>query len=776
MKKKALITGITGQDGSYLAEFLLSKGYEVHGLRRRSSAFNTQRIDHIYVDPHSPDAKLFLHYGDLTDSSQMTTWIYEIKPDEVYHLGAQSHVGVSFETPEYTADVVGLGTTRILEAIRKSGVKSRFYQASSSEMFGSAPAPQNEKTPFHPRSPYGVAKVYAYWITVNYRESYGLFACNGILFNHETVASFMPMFLKKIGEEQLDIKPICEIVSFDESKKMYQSREVSGISVWGKEGWVEVRHASAYPHDVRGDNKKPRFINSRSGAFMATSSHVGFMEGGEEIEVGRMTVGDNLEIISLPNPSYRGPRFIGEKEAELLGMMVGDGCITYKKKGIGLHGKFTNSCPEIRDRFSSLWKTVTGGQTSYYPSKSGFNPENIVGQLRLNGGNEWLRSIDIYNCDRTKRVPKVILNAEPQIMLAFLRGYNATDGLKRNPCVYEFKNFKTNSATLAMGLWYLIDQATMQDVNLTVETKPDGRIFYSLNLLSTVENHSKEVSVRTLSQANVSEREISRKTGISRTFIRKIQNGSSACALHHFRKNASEIKKIIETPDYQGWFYDLETSSGEFHCGVGKVHVHNSPRRGETFVTRKVTRAISKILSGRQDAVYLGNLDAKRDWGFAPDYVEAMWMMLQQSQANDYVIGTGEVHSVRQFVEKALAYAGAQIEWTQKGVDEKAIFKGFTADYQNDRSVLKPGDAIVRIDPKYFRPSEVDFLQADASQSKKALNWSPKIKFEELVRVMMDYDMSSEGLKTSNRGLAEAKTKGFGWTSHHYSLSQKIKE
>src|SRR3989338_8507231 len=168
MSPKALITGITGQDGSYLAELLLSKGYEVHGLRRRSSAFNTQRIDHIYVDRHTPGARLFLHYGDLSDSSQMTTWIYNVKPDEVYHLGAQSHVGVSFEKPEYTGDVVALGATRILEAIRKSGFKTKFYQASSSEMFGAAPAPQNEKTPFHPRSPYGVAKLYAYWMTVNY--------------------------------------------------------------------------------------------------------------------------------------------------------------------------------------------------------------------------------------------------------------------------------------------------------------------------------------------------------------------------------------------------------------------------------------------------------------------------------------------------------------------------------------------------------------------------------------------------------------------------------
>ena len=186
MRKKALITGITGQDGSYLAEFLLSKGYEVHGIVRRASTFNTARIDHIYRDPHEQDVKLFLHYGDLSDSEQLTNLVYNIKPHEIYHLAAQSHVRVSFDLAEYTGNITGLGTTRILEAIRRSGNKIRFYQASSSEMFGSAPAPQNEEVPFYPCSPYAAAKVYAYWMTRNYRESYGLFTCNGILFNHES--------------------------------------------------------------------------------------------------------------------------------------------------------------------------------------------------------------------------------------------------------------------------------------------------------------------------------------------------------------------------------------------------------------------------------------------------------------------------------------------------------------------------------------------------------------------------------------------------------------
>ncbi|MGB3280544.1 MAG: GDP-mannose 4,6-dehydratase, partial [Pseudorhodobacter sp.] len=189
MSKRALITGITGQDGSYLAEFLLAKGYEVHGIKRRASSLNTQRIDHIYEDPHEPNPKLKLHYGDLSDASNLTRIMREVEPDEVYNLGAQSHVAVSFEAPEYTADVDGIGTLRLLEAIRFLGLedKTRFYQASTSELYGLVrETPQTETTPFHPRSPYGVAKLYAYWITVNYREAYGIYACNGILFNHES--------------------------------------------------------------------------------------------------------------------------------------------------------------------------------------------------------------------------------------------------------------------------------------------------------------------------------------------------------------------------------------------------------------------------------------------------------------------------------------------------------------------------------------------------------------------------------------------------------------
>ena len=319
--KKALVTGISGQDGSYLAELLLDKGYVVHGIVRRSSSFNTDRIDHLYHDPHETGVRLFTHYGDLSDPVALTKLLYELQPDEIYHLGAQSHVRVSFDIPEYTFDVTAAGTLRLLEAIREAGVKTRFYQASSSEMFGAAPPPQAETTPFHPRSPYAVAKVAAYWAAVNYREAYGMFASNGILFNHE------------------------------------------------------------------------------------------------------------------------------------------------------------------------------------------------------------------------------------------------------------------------------------------------------------------------------------------------------------------------------------------------------SERRGETFVTRKITRAVARIKHGLQDKLYLGNLDARRDWGYAPDYVDAMWRMVQVDEPDDFVIATGEAHTVREFLEHAFRHAG--LEW----------------------------EPHVEIDPRYFRPSEVDALLGDASKARDTLGWSPRVGFEELVRIMVDADM-----------------------------------
>ncbi|OBA34188.1 GDP-mannose 4,6-dehydratase [Rhodococcus sp. 852002-51564_SCH6189132-a] len=223
--KRALITGITGQDGSYLAELLLSKGYEVHGLIRRSSTFNTSRIDHLYVDPHDPEARLFLHYGDLSDGARLVTLLSEIRPEEVYNLGAQSHVRVSFDEPEHTGNTTGIGSIRLLEAVRLAGLQCKYYQASSSEMFGATPPPQNEETPFYPRSPYGAAKVYSYWVTKNYREAYGMFAVNGILFNHESPRRGETFVTRKITRAVARIKAGVE-------KNLYMGN-LDAVRDWG---------------------------------------------------------------------------------------------------------------------------------------------------------------------------------------------------------------------------------------------------------------------------------------------------------------------------------------------------------------------------------------------------------------------------------------------------------------------------------------------------------------------------------------------------------------
>lgn len=353
MTKRALITGITGQDGSYLAELLLEKGYEVHGLKRRASSFNTQRIDHIYQDPHQPNPKLKLHYGDLTDTSNLTRIMREVEPDEVYNLGAQSHVAVSFEAPEYTADVDGIGTLRLLEAIRFLGFekRTRFYQASTSELYGLVQeVPQREATPFHPRSPYAVAKLYAYWITVNYREAYGMYACNGILFNHE------------------------------------------------------------------------------------------------------------------------------------------------------------------------------------------------------------------------------------------------------------------------------------------------------------------------------------------------------------------------------------------------------SSRRGETFVTRKITRGLANISQGLEASLFMGNLDAQRDWGHAKDYVRMQWMMLQQEEAEDYVIATGQQYSVREFIQWAAEDLGISIRFEGEGVDEVGVVEAVSSDHPVE---VKPGDVIVRIDPRYFRPAEVETLLGDPTKAKENLGWVPEISAREMCAEMVAYDLDA---------------------------------
>jgi GDPmannose 4,6-dehydratase len=724
-RKRAFITGISGQDGSYLAELLLKKGYEVHGLLRRSSSFNTARLDSIYRDPHERDVPLVLHHGDLADGTSLTNLIRELEPDEIYHLGAQSHVRVSFDIPEYTAQTTGLGTLRILEAVRASGVKTRFYQASSSEMFGSAPPPQNESTIFHPRSPYAVAKVFGYWATVNYREAYDMFATNGILFNHETLVAGTPLIMRR-ADGYVDIKPIREIacedvgVEIDQTAPEYQAGfPKRAVELWDKAGWTRVTYASAYPRSAKPD-AHPRMVNARSAAFCATSSHVAMLADGGERSVGELSPGDRLGEVSYPEVE-QVHEALNSQQAELLGLLVSDGWLSADGHGM----KFTSASSEMRAYVAELWQAVGGGGCSFNPSHSGFNPAKLVGQLVLTGQPAWLRGIRLYNSEvtphghRTKRVPWQVLNASPEVMRAFLNGYNRGDGLKANACIYEFKNFKTNSATLAAGLLFLIDKTTGQRANVTVEESTEWgqrTFYYSLNPASNPSyEHSgrleKYERARELVGTGLSQRGMSRESGLTRAHIRQVAQGYVPAAEHHLALPSNEIKKIIDCDDYDGWFYDLETESGTFHAGVGRGWVHNSPRRGETFVSRKITRAVARIRAGLQRKLYLGNLDARRDWGYAPDYVEAMWLMLQQPQPDDFVIATGESHTVREFLELAFQQVG--LNWQ---------------DY-------------VEVDPRYYRPTEVDHLRGDASKAAAVLGWQPATRFPELVALMTDADI-----------------------------------
>ncbi len=790
--KVALITGITGQDGSFLAELLLSKGYVVWGTIRRSSSINTHRIDHIFD-------KLHLRYGDMTDSSNLVNILMEIKTTygdtldrlEIFHLAAQSHVMVSFEMPEYTTDVNAMGTLRLLDSIRICGIepaKVRFYNASTSEMFGKVvEVPQNESTPFYPRSPYGVAKLYAHWVTKNYRESYDMFACSGILFNHETLAGFMPLIYKKNGV--IDIKPICEIVKYettngrllvDESKNIYQEGHVeTDLHVWDNSDWTKVKFASGYPHDKVNDNKAPRFIISKNTAYMVTGSHEIIMSDDTEKKCENIENGDMVKLICLPTEKTEVPhvfklhtdntrecvycnctfseRMCADRfdkhvskcneelsfytntliieEAELLGLMVGDGNVSCS------NAIFTNKNIDLINHVISLWKTICERNSHTFGCnlrtvKSGFNKEVDIYQVFLSGFAGFFRKYKIYNEDKTKRVPCQILNCDGSLQIQFLKGYNQADGLKSNKCIYEFKNFKTNSATLAQGLIYLLKNNTQQNFNINVEyvfQHGKQRMYYSINILSDTrfsqgKSVEKAVIVKRLKEEGLTQRDILAQTGISRHFQRKVINTDyNGSVEHYLSKKNNEVKKIIEMNDYDGWFYDLETESGMFHAGIGLGRIHNSPRRAHNFVTRKITIALGNIIKGKQDKLVLGNINSKRDWGHAKDYVEGMWRMLQQDTPDDYVLATNEFRTVREFIEKAFALRGFDIKWKGEGIDEIG--------YDSNT-----GRELVFISEKYFRPSEVDELLGDSTKARTVLGWKPTYAFDDLVKEMVDTD------------------------------------
>jgi GDPmannose 4,6-dehydratase len=645
-QKTALITGITGQDGSYLAELLLDEGYRVIGMTRRTSTDVHERIRHI-AD------RIEFYSGDLLDQSSITAIVADVRPSEIYNLAAQSFVPASFSQPVLTGEFTALGVTRVLEAIRAVDPKIRFYQASSSEMFGKVCAvPQNEHTPFYPRSPYGVAKLYGHWITVNYRESYDLHASSGILFNHESVPGNTPIIVRR--GNLIDIIPIAELVPVREKGANHQDVSIDGVEVWDGREFVGVLGGSAYKHRPVTANKGVRRIEARCGSVTTTAEHVVFLEG-EERAAGTVAAGDKMLRGSFPDvPTFTT---LNLETAWMLGAFVGDGSVSADASG--------------RD----CWQRVTCGSTAYLATTSGFTGE-VVGALALNGAPtylEWLRR-ECYTDSKHKRVPRVVLNAGPECWRAFLAGFNATDGLKAGNGKYLYKNFKTNSPVLAMGLWWMVKHALGQDTVLNVEVGSEERPgpFYSINLRSP--------------------------------------NAAGKGA--HLRKDLREVKRIVEQPHFQGWLYDVTTTSGRFAAGIGDLVIHNSPRRGKEFVTRKISDGVARIKWGIQDELRLGNLDAQRDWGFAGDYVRAMWLMLQQDAPDDYVVSTGRTHYVRDFVRLA--------------------FEAVGLDYE----------PYVVVDPRFYRPAEVDLLIGDPAKAKRVLAWDPAVTFEALVENMVAEDLN----------------------------------
>jgi GDPmannose 4,6-dehydratase len=658
MAKSALITGITGQDGSYLAELLLEKGYEVHGMVRRASTEKFDRIEHLRD-------RITLHQGDLLDQRSLVDAMRASNPDEIYNLAAMSFVAVSWIQPVLTAEFTGVGVTRMLDAMRETCPEARFYQASSSEMFGKVlEVPQTEKTPFYPRSPYGVAKAYGHFITVNYRESYNLHATSGILFNHECIRATTPLLVRRDGI--VDVVTPADLVALRFKGPSVQPFTPKGLlEVWDGDGWTAIEAITATRRRRTDPDHALRRIETRSGTVTVTAHHHMLDAEYEQVVAGDVEPGDRLATHEHFPPPLEWTAATPEL-GELLGLLAADGSISRDHSSVD----FANNDPIMRTRVIQLWSRCFLGAATEHDLPSGFDPEKTVGHVRLRsapGVAEFLRS-QLYTKTGLKKVPALVLNASADVRRAFLTGYYAGDGLKRG----KGDSITTNSPVLAQGLVYLYG---LEGRQVSVYTEPrEERGYYRLNIASAVPAGAKG---------------------------------------QHLRKDPAEVRRIADlTCNDDEFVFDLETESGMFCAGVGRLVVHNSPRRGLEFVTRKITWHAAAIKHGLRDKLKLGNLDAERDWGYAKDYVIAMWLMLQRDDPQDYVIATNTSNSVRDCVEVAFDEAGLG-DWQQ----------------------------YVETDQSLVRPAEVDHLIGSYDKAERDLGWKPETSFEELIRLMTRADL-----------------------------------
>jgi GDPmannose 4,6-dehydratase len=659
---RALITGITGQDGSYLAELLLEKGYEVHGLVRRSSTERFDRIDHIRE-------RLVLHQGDLLDQRSLGDALKAAAPDEVYNLAAMSFVAASWVQPTLTAEFTGVGVTRLLEALREIRPEARFYQASSSEMFGKVrEVPQSETTPFYPRSPYGVAKAYGHHITVNYRESYGLHASSGILFNHECIAAHTPLMVRIDGIAA--VRTPADLVPLRRKGPSVQTFDPGPlVEVWDGERWVAMRAITGTRRRRTDPDHALLAIEARAGIVDVTAHHHMLDADLDTVRADDLEAGDRVALTDAFPVSLEWTA-ITRQLAELLGLLAADGYVSEDGSRIDL----ANDDPVVRTRAAQLWSRCFLGTSEHHALPPGWDPDRTVGDLRLNGGagiGGWLRE-QLYTPRRHKQVPPVVLNGTTEVHAAFLRGFYAGDGLKRG----NGDSITTSSAVLAQGLVWLYALGSRR-TSVYAERRA-GRVYYRIDIASAVPVGDRGA---------------------------------------HLRKDPAEVRRIGPPGAVDDeWVFDVATESGRLCAGVGRVVVHNSPRRGLEFVTRKISWHAAAIRRGVRDRLLLGNLDARRDWGYAKDYVEAMWLMLQRDEPGDFVVATGEAHSVRDCVEIAFDEAG-----------------------------LDRWERYVELDASLVRPAEVDHLIGDYGKAERELGWRPRTGFEDLIRLMTRADLELLG-------------------------------